>query len=50
MTSIIGHRNCPLRTSDSDCCVNIMLIVQFQEYIVYILCQFPAPLVRIVQE
>ena len=49
MTSIIGHRSCPLRTSDSDCYVDIMLIA-FQEYIVYILCQFPAPLVRIVQE
>ena len=32
MTSIIGHRSCPLRTSDSDCYVDIMLIVQFQEY------------------
>ena len=40
----IGH-SCPLRTSDSDCYVDIMLIVQFQEYT---LCQFPAPLVRIV--
>ena len=49
MTSIIGHRSCPLRTSDSDCYVDIMLIA-FQEYFVYILCQFPAPLVRIVQE
>ena len=49
MTSIIGYRSCPLRTSDSDCYVDIMLIA-FQEYIVYILCQFPAPLVRIVQE
>ena len=27
MTSIIGHRSCPLRTSDSDCYVDIMFIV-----------------------
>ena len=24
MTSIIGHRSCPLRTSDSDCYVDII--------------------------
>ena len=36
MTSIIGHRSFPLRTSDSDCYVDIMLIA-FHEYIVHIL-------------